>query len=246
MHYVVPPNKLHVFLLLLLVLSSSIFSDNIRRFYSPGACEIPAFSRCSFSLHALKNLDYSCGHKFHKTGNILWISTGPQHRFEITLITFHNGDYARILIHCPVTATVAINTLLCNTDISLQSVPYLDIAKSLTGTSKDTMRQILMSERTTGVPPKVRILELFRCPVCDKEKTKTIASQPSSNIFFFQLVLAFILILFLQNFFPPRLCLVAVNSGVAMKYAPTSLNAMRSWNPQKVPTLQQMERLNAV
>jgi hypothetical protein len=45
------------------------------------------------------------------------------------------------------------------------------------------MPHILQSERTTGVPPKVQIPDAFRCPVCDKGKTKGLPVQPTMDTF---------------------------------------------------------------
>jgi hypothetical protein len=106
-------------------------------------------------------------------------------RIDIPLTSFRNGDYAKIRVHLPGTATASVNTLSCvSTDTDLASIHYLDMTKNITDTSLYTlihlrygcpghekMRQILTSKWTTGVPPKVEIPETFHCPICFKEKT---------------------------------------------------------------------------
>jgi hypothetical protein len=107
---------------------------------APGTCEITAFGRRSLSLHALKNLGYSCGHEFLETGNILWIKTDAGDRIDILLTTFKNRDYACIRLHLPGTATNSVNTLHVATGVpDIMSVHYLDITKHMSGTSLYTL-----------------------------------------------------------------------------------------------------------
>ena len=72
----------------------------------------------------------------------------------------------------------------------------IDLAKSFKGDDlyhllhlrygcpgKDVMRQILQSKRVRGVPTNVTIPDIFRCPICDKEKTNSVPNNPTTDTF---------------------------------------------------------------
>jgi hypothetical protein len=128
-----------------------------------GTTQITGFQQRSFSLHALKDLGFTCAHILTQEGNFLEITpeSGTLHRFS--LLTINGGVYIEIRIHQPPPESEAA-FLVARLDLAKNFETeglyhLLHLHYSCPGVKQ--MEMILKGDKTQGVPANVTIPEFF-------------------------------------------------------------------------------------